>query len=404
MNKEIEIQGICHPKFRKVREVFFDNFRTEGEVGAALCIYQDQQKVVDLWAGKQNLSPKTEWQENTTVPIFSVTKGLTSLCFLMLADREVFRYEDLVQKHWAEFSANGKETITIQQLLEHKAGLHALEKKLHISDFWENPEVVYQALIRQKPAWKPGEKQGYGAQIWGAYAAELFQKIQGESAGVFFAREVANKLGLNLYIGLPDSEKKNVALLYPVSNLMRILKLFPNILTGKGSEGRAAWDLLFGRSEVKKAYMNPSMGLAGIKAFNDAVLHKQELLWANAIGDARSLAKLFQILALGGGKQKEKLVSKQWIQRLSKKQLLNYDLVIHKPMAWRYGFLKEELDTFSPNPETFGHAGMGGSLVFADPKERLSFGYVCNALDHRTRAPKTLKLCRALYSSIGQRT
>jgi len=396
----MEIHGNCHKQFQKVRDTFENNFYDEGEIGAALCIFHKGKKVVDLWAGFKNAEKGEPWLDDTIVPFFSVTKGLTALCFGMLADKKKLSYDKLVSHYWPDFANHGKENITVKQLLEHTAGLHSLGTKLQISDFWTNPEKVYKALIDQRPAWTPGEKQGYGAQIWGAYAAELFKRINGETAGTFFQREIAKKLKLNIYLGLPESSVSKVATIYPISNLKRILFLLPQIIKGEGSEGRAGRDVLFGDSEVSKAYLNPQVGLKGLNTFNDPELHKHELLWANGIGDARSLATIYNILAIGGKKGIYKLLSSSLLKKLSAKHPLYYDMVIHKKMGWNYGFLKEEEGIFSPNSETFGHPGMGGSLSFADTKDKIAFGYVCNKMDYRVRAPKTLKLCKAVYDSL----
>jgi CubicO group peptidase (beta-lactamase class C family) len=73
------------------------------------------------------------------------------------------------------------------------------------------------------------------------------------------------------------------------------------------------------------------------------------------------------------------------------------DEVLQKPIGWSQGFMKEERHLFSPNPESFGHSGMGGSLGWCDPVEQLALGYVCNRMDWRVRSPRCVSLCRALY-------
>jgi CubicO group peptidase (beta-lactamase class C family) len=396
----VEIYGTCHKNFHPVKAAFAANFSNGDEVGAAVCIFHKGVKVVDLWAGQKNTKTNEPWEEDTMVPFFSVTKGLTAICFLMLADRKKLDYDKPVAYYWPEFAKNGKESITVKQLLEHTAGLHALKVFLSVNDFWENPMKVYNALIDQKPAWIPGTKQGYGAQIWGAYAAELFKKITGESAGTFFQREIVKKLKLNLYLGLPEEHQAKVAKIYPISNMKRIFMLLPQIIKGEGSEGRAGRAVLLGPmgNEVSKAYLNPSVGLKGLEAFNDPDLHKQELLWANGIGDARSLAKVFNVLAIGGTKGKLKFAGPALLKKVTARNSLRYDEVIHKKLGWNFGFLKEEDGMFSPNFETFGHAGMGGCLAFADTKAKISFGYVCNKMDYRVRPPKTLSLAQSIYN------
>ena len=59
--------------------------------------------------------------------------------------------------------------------------------------------------------------------------------------------------------------------------------------------------------------------------------------------------------------------------------------------------MKEQRHLFSPNPESFGHAGMGGALGWCDPVQQIAFGYVMNSLSWRVRSARVLELCRSLY-------
>jgi CubicO group peptidase (beta-lactamase class C family) len=396
----IEILGSCQKKFFPVRTVFEDNFNKNDEIGAGLCLYHKGIKVIDIWAGYKNLERKEPWTEDTMVPFFSVTKGLAALCILTLADKKKIDYDKSVSYYWKDFANKGKEKITVKDLLEHKAGLHALDKQLKIEDFYERSDKVYQALIDQRPRWRAGEKQAYGAQIWGAYIAELFYQITGESAGTFFNREISKKMGLNIFLGLPKEKESDVAKVYPVSNWDRIRLLFPHFLHGNDSEGRTVRAILKGNSEAGKAYTNPWTGSKGLNVFNDPELHAHELLWANGIGDARSLARIYNVFVLGGKDGKVKFANSSLLKQLSAKNELMYDEVIHKPIGWNLGFQKEEIGLLSPNEEAYGHMGMGGSLGFADPKAKFAFGYVCNKMNYRTRPDKTLSLCKAVYKCI----
>ena len=73
------------------------------------------------------------------------------------------------------------------------------------------------------------------------------------------------------------------------------------------------------------------------------------------------------------------------------------DLVLQKPLGWSQGFLKEETHLFSPNPESFGHTGLGGAIGFCDPVAGIAIGYTPNGLDWRVRSPRAVALCRAIY-------
>jgi CubicO group peptidase (beta-lactamase class C family) len=75
------------------------------------------------------------------------------------------------------------------------------------------------------------------------------------------------------------------------------------------------------------------------------------------------------------------------------------DAVLQKSLGWSQGFLKEEGGLFSPEPQSFGHPGIGGALGWCDPVQELTIGYVMNRLDWRVRSPRAIALCQALYRS-----
>jgi CubicO group peptidase (beta-lactamase class C family) len=400
----IEIQGKCNQKFQRVQDEFRKNFIDKEEIGAGLTVIHKGKIVVDLWGGAKDIETGEPWNNKTMVPLFSVTKGLTAFCFLILATKRKINYDSPVADYWIDFAKNGKDRITIRQLLEHKAGLHRLDAKLDVSDFWNKPDKVYQALVNQTPVWEPGSKQAYGAQVWGAYASELFRRITGESAGTFFNREVSLKNQLDVFMGLPLDRSGQVATIYPVPTWERVSNLIPHFLKGDDSEGRTVRAILKGNSETQKAYLNPWIGSKGLHSFNDPDIQSHELLWANAIASSHSLAVVYQSILDGSlGKKigrKLKVSNSKILNELTKANAMMYDEVIHKNLGWNLGFMKEEPGIFSPHVEAFGHPGMGGSLGFADPKSKLAVGYVCNKMNYRNRPEKTVNLCKAIYGRL----
>ncbi|MCS6971859.1 MAG: beta-lactamase family protein, partial [Leptospiraceae bacterium] len=390
----VAIHGECAPRFAALQAAFQKNFAENREVGAALCVFHQGKKVVDIWAGYHDAQKALPWQKDTLVTVFSVTKALASICFLLLAKRKKFDYDRPVSDYWPDFAMRGKKHITCRQLLEHRAGLYAIETPLTLRDFAENYPRVYRALIEQRPLYVPESQQGYAAQAWGCYAAELFRHIAGESIGKFFAREVAKRLGVDAFIGLPAEKDPQVATLYPVSTAERLTALIPDIVFGNTTEGRIARAFLSGDRSIEKAYMNPALGPHGLLVFNEPWLRRLELPWANAVANARGLATIMNTFATKGANP---FADHALLRELMRPNPLRYDLVLQKRLGWNLGFLKEELHLFSPHPESFGHSGMGGSLAWVDPKSQLAFAYVCNKMDYRVRPEKTLRLCHALY-------
>ena len=395
-----ELKGEWSLQFAPLADAFAANFDAGQEIGAAICVYQRGKKVVDIWAGLKDKSIDDPWREDSLVPVFSVTKALAALCFLILANRKKFDYDRPVAHYWPDFALAGKGEITCRQLLEHRAGLYAIEKPLQLSDFADNYPRVYNALILQRSLFIPGSNQGYGAQVWGAYAGELFRQVAGESIGQFFAREVAKKLGIDAHIGLAPANDHKVATLYPVSVFDRLAALVPDMIMGETTEGRIGRAFISGNNSIEQAYMNPSAGPKSVEIFNEPWVRRLELPWVNGVANARSLATLMNVLALGGKLGKVQFAGAELMRELTKENPLRYDLVLQKPLGWNLGFLKEERWLYSPNVEAFGHSGMGGSLALADPKAKLSFGYVCNKMDYKIRPDKTLRLCRALYECV----
>src|SRR5262250_2158428 len=81
------VHGTCAAAFDAVRREFERNFTERGEVGAAVAISVDGQTVVDLWGGTADAESGRQWAEDTTVVVWSCTKGATALCAHILADR-----------------------------------------------------------------------------------------------------------------------------------------------------------------------------------------------------------------------------------------------------------------------------------------------------------------------------
>jgi len=185
----------------QVADVFRRNLTSGQEVGAAVAVYRDGVKVVDLWGGFRNGITKAPWAEDTLVPTFSTTKGLSALAVAVAASQGLISYDAKVADYWPEFAQAAKGTITVRQLLSHQAGLPVLDVPLTLPDL-ADPTKMSAALAAQAPAWNPGTRHGYHAITLGWYESELIRHADpsGRSLGQFFAEEIAKPLGLEFYI------------------------------------------------------------------------------------------------------------------------------------------------------------------------------------------------------------
>ena len=125
------IDGWVATEFEPVLDAFTQNFDERGEVGAAVCVYVDGRPVVDLWGGVADTRTGAPWREDTIVLVYSSTKGVTSVCANLMIERGLLDPDATVASVWPEFAANGKEAITVGQVLSHQAGLPYVEGDVH---------------------------------------------------------------------------------------------------------------------------------------------------------------------------------------------------------------------------------------------------------------------------------
>jgi len=396
------IHGQTAPEFVELRRVFAENFTKRGELGASVCIWHHGHVVADLWAGHLDLARKEEWREDTLCTIFSSTKGLVALCFLILADRGEFSYDDALAQYWPEFAAEGKEAISIRTLLNHRAGLLGIDTPFSLETLEQQPQKVVELAAAQPPLWEPGQDQGYHGVTYGIYAAALFEKIAKESLGTFLNREIRERLDADVFLGLPECEESRVCDIFPATTADKVLKILPRLLFSRGTEGRVYRKVLFG-GDSARAFRNPKdLGITGVKNFNTARVHKLELPWGNGIGNARGLAKVYAALACGGTLGGVSLVRAESLLPLRDRQSWSgSDRVLCKAQGWSQGFAKEDTEIFSPNTESFGHPGAGGALGWCDPVQEISIGYVPNKMSFYVRSPRARALVKAVYRCIN---
>ena len=122
--------GRVSPGFEAVKDTFTDNFAQRHELGGACCAYYRGENVVDLWGGLRNRETGEPWERDTMAIVYSATKGLAAMVMAVAHSRGWLDYEERVCTYWPEFAQNGKERITVRQLLAHQAGLYALDQTI----------------------------------------------------------------------------------------------------------------------------------------------------------------------------------------------------------------------------------------------------------------------------------
>jgi len=374
---EINVQGYVAPGFEKVKQAFKANW--EGyEVGAGYAVVRNGQWVVDIWGGYLDIEGTVPWEKDTLVNVYSTTKGMGALAAAILADEGLLDYHNRVVSYWPEFGAEGKSEVTVEQLLSHQAGLCGVSEKLSIEDLY-NWDKMVGLLARQKPHWKPGTASGYHAVTWGYLAGELVKRINGKTLGTYFNEKVAGPLGADFFIGLPDSEMHRVGDM-----------IGPN-------RGRVPQKKIDSPAQMPPLYpislLNPN-----IRPYKDASSYpwrKAEIAAANGQANARGIARIYGALANGGQMDGIRIISKKGIETAVQEQIRGIDLVTGRYMRFARGFSLNSEESYGPNDSSFGHAGAGGSVGFADPENNIGVGYAMNQMqinqDDESRAGLLIK-------------
>jgi len=364
------IHGEVAPGFEEVLAEFERAFAERGETGAACAIYHKGKKVVDLWGGYRDAKTGAPWEEDTMVLVFSATKGLASMAVAVAHSRGYFRYDERVAKYWPEFAQQGKENITVRQLLSHQAGLCAINEPLDLEKL-ADLDAVSAAIAKQKPHWEPGTKHGYHAASLGLYEGELIRRTDSKhrSLGQFFRDEIAKPLNLEFYIGLPsdvpDTRLATVKLYPPPKMLFHPIAM----------PWRVTLSMLMPWSLTYRSFMNPNTGDANAREYFSV-----EFPSGNGVGEARSMAHAYSAFSTGGS---ELGITKETMEALTipadLPSLGPYDQVLKFNTRYSLGYSKPYADSESGKSEkAFGTDGMGGSYAYADPDTQVGFAYVTN--------------------------
>jgi CubicO group peptidase (beta-lactamase class C family) len=376
-----EIFGVCDERFAPVRDALSDNFRHHGELGAAVAIAVEGQPVVDIWAGWMDSARTRPWERDTLVAVFSVGKAMAALCVLLLVERGEIELDAPVARYWPEFAAAGKGAVTIRTLLSHRAGLPALRRLLpdEASYDWD---LMAGELAAEEPWWEPGTTHGYHVNTLGFLAGEIVRRVGGASIGAFFRSEVGDPLDADFHFGFGAEEDHRVA-------EFTFGSAFGSESTDPPSEPAGEER----RFLLNRVYLNPP-GLSGIGTVNTRAWRAAEIPSANGHATARAVARIYG--ALGRG-----LLTPETVEEASAEQSAGMDFVLGRPSRFGLGFqLTQPERPLGPNPRSFGHFGVGGSLGFADPDVGLAFAYTMNRAGPRWQNPRNRALIDATYAEL----
>lgn len=383
-----EVKGDVEPDFELVAETFAQNFAMRGELGAAFAATLDGRPVVDLWGGVADGESGSPWRQDTTQVIFSGTKGLTALCVAMLVDRGLLALEDRVSSHWPEFAAANKRDVTVAEIVSHRGRLPGVRAPLDEQDVLD-PARMAKLLAAQEQERDPRAQLIYHPFSYGWLCGELVRRVDGRSIGRFFAEEVAAPLGLELWIGLPADQEPRVA------------RVHYGARWGQSPTGQR--DPFPGDALWARIWQNPPLfGPPRPGIWNTRALHATQMPGANAIGTARSLARLYGALAIGGELDGVRLLAPETLELAQTQLSRGREAFTGELLSFGIGFMLQTEDSpFGPPEIAFGHGGAGGSCHGAWPEQRVGFSYAMNEMrDDLEGDDRVETLLNALYACV----
>ena len=393
---DVIIEGTVDQGFEQVRDTFAENFARRHEAGGACCVYRDGRILVDLWGGVRNKRTGESWERDTMVVVHSATKGLAAMTLAIAHSRGWLDYEERVCAYWPEFAQQGKDRVTVRQLLAHQAGLFAIEEPVDRAVVADLDRLAI-VLARQKPAWAPGERQAYHGLSLGFYEGELLRRVdpQHRSLGRFFHEEIATPLGEEMYIRLPEEiPNARLATLSPPGRL-ELLFGFPLRFTVEAMNPH---------SNIRRALeVNPGTGVY----LDPERLYARnlEVPSGGAVATARGIAHAYGVFAAGG---QQLGLGRETLDLLAAPAVPSahgfYDECLKGDgVQFSLGFMKSSAAWPFAGPRSYGSPGAGGSLGFADPDTGIGYAYVTSQMGTElTGDPRDVALREALYTALGR--
>ncbi len=372
----VEIHGVCHDRFSRVRDVLVQNLATGDDIGASAAVLIDGEPVVDIWGGYFDGAFTRQWERDTIICTHSTTKTMTAMAALVLADRGMLDLNAPVAEYWPEFAANGKGKIEVRQLLGHTSGLAGWTEDVTWEDVYDL-EKSTALLAKQAPWWEPGTASGYHGLTQGHLVGEVIRRITGQTLGQYFAAEIAGPLGADYHIGTGPQYDHRVA-------------PFIQAVPEGGTNGNWMHD---------RVATNPNLSPV---TSSSIPYRRAEIGAANGHGNARAVATIHSIL-VAEKVNGVRLLSEAGRLKVLEQQSDGIDLVMDIPVRWGLGFALES----AVFENRLGHrvaywGGNGGSLGFVDFDERMAVSFVMNRwIEGPYEQVRNQRILKAAYDSLA---
>ncbi|MFG2224906.1 serine hydrolase domain-containing protein [Streptomyces sp. NPDC048644] len=382
MAEDNAVQGTVADGFEPVRDEFAATAADEGgAIAAQLVAYHRGERVVDLWTGP-------EITGDSLLGAYSASKGAAHLVVALLVQEGVLDLDRKVSHYWPEFAVEGKQDITLREVLSHRAGLVGADTGFTLEELADD-RIVAERLGRQRPYWRPGSTFGYHAMVVAALSGEVVRRATGRTIQEHFAARVRDPYRVDVHLGLPDDQEPRFLSAQP-------MVATPERLAGLAARATGA-NSLSGIAFNRHHPQNPELW----KLPNFRTIRAQGPASSGGVASARGLARMYAA-TIGPLDGMPPLLTPGTAAAFAQIHSIGYDLVTREHKAFAVGFHATSEVYPVLGQGAFGHSGAGGQQAFADPRNALAYGYSRRRLPFPYGpAPENDRLIRVLLGAVG---
>ena len=325
-----------------------------GEVGVQVAAYLGEELIVDEWIGDAD-EAGTSVTGETLFPVFSVSKAMVATAVHLQAERGLLDLDEPIATFWPEYTANGKDGISIRHVMMHRGGVPQMPPDL-TSELLDDWNWIVRRLAEVTPLCPPGTRSQYHAISFGYLLAEVVRRTDPKHRMYrdFLREEICAPLGIDdLWVGLPPEQEHRVATLTWGAEPPAAPQVAPN--------------------PVRNASM-PAAVLPGPEVYNLPIVHEACIPAASGIMTARACARFFALLASGGVLGGTRLLSRERLLELTtpRPNPLEPDEAIGMVTwigtggYWLGGEHPPADPVVGVGKHILAHGGAGGSIAWAD--------------------------------------
>ncbi|TPX36169.1 hypothetical protein SmJEL517_g01438 [Synchytrium microbalum] len=399
------ISGHVEKGYERVKDAFEQNFAAGLEIGSGLVVYVKGEKVVELYGGFEDLKTKKPYTDQTLHLVFSCGKAVESIIFAHLVTLGLVDYHQRVSHYWPEFAQGGKQDVKLCDLLGHRGGVAWLDpENTPTAEEVHDLDVLATKIARQKHNYDGKPIQAYHALSRGWYLNEIVRRVDPKhrSMGQIVTEDIAPRLGVEFFYGLPAEYENRVCRMVPYPALRGLGNIFiPRFLLRDPPHPRLY--------DIARNPNHPTRKTFSAVPYPNGKVDRD---WANArvtrTGGATSygavtnclgLARFALVMASGGTVDHFTIVSPEAYKKSQELLVpMQVDQVLGLERQMTVGGYAVDIGRETINLKSSGWGGAGGSVIVWNREKQIAVGYCMNAMHGREFAAleRTQRLLNAI--------